>query len=430
MRILIVGNGGREHALAWRLSSCDNVSQLMATPSSPGLLECAQCFDIKSDDIEGIVKLALEQKIDLVVVGPEIPLSMGLADRLRAQNIATFGPSQMAAQLESSKAFSKDFMARHKIPTARYGVFTEVNNAIAFLETLAPPYVLKASGLAAGKGVIIAQTLEEAKTEALEMLGGKFGDASSELVIEEFMHGEEASLFVLCNEKTMICLPICQDHKRAFDNDQGPNTGGMGAYAPTTLIDAEMQAKIIETIVKPTISGMIAENNPFNGVLYIGLMVENRNARVVEYNCRFGDPECQILMQFVGSDFANCLMQIAKGEEAILNKWPEGESAITIVMAANGYPGDYKKGSRIEFLENNELESNDILNNSIIFHAGTARDKENNLCSNGGRVLNITAKGGNIAAAVKSAYQTIEKVNAPDLFYRKDIGARELNRNR
>lgn len=423
MRILVIGNGGREHALAWRLSSCDNVTAIMATPSSPGLLECAICFDIKADDIDGIVTLVLEQKIDLVVVGPEIPLSMGLADRLRAQNIATFGPSQMAAQLESSKAFSKDFMARHNIPTAGYGVFRDADKAVKFLETLAPPYVLKASGLAAGKGVVIAQSLEEAKAEALEMLGGKFGAASNELVIEEFMHGEEASFFVLCNEKSVIPLPICQDHKRAFDNDLGPNTGGMGAYAPTSLVDEKLQNQIMQSIVVPTIEGMKKEDNPYNGVLYVGLMVDGASVRVVEYNCRFGDPECQILMQFMGPDFARCLMQIATNESAELSAWPKGQSAVTVVMAANGYPGDYEKGARIEI---DQISSKD----SMIFHAGTKKDIGGNLCANGGRVLNITAKGESIEEAIKSAYQNINKIHAPGLFYRNDIGARELSRKR
>ena len=425
MRVLVVGNGGREHALAWRLSSCDNVSCLLATPSSPGLLECARCFDVKVDDIDGIVNLALEQKIDLVVVGPEVPLSMGLADSLRAAGVATFGPSRMAAQLESSKAFSKDFMARHNIPTARYGVFTDAQKAIEFLETLAPPYVLKASGLAAGKGVVIAQSLDEAKSEVNEMLNGKFGDASNELVIEEFMQGEEASFFALCNEKSMIPLPVCQDHKRAFDNDTGPNTGGMGAYAPTSLIDERMQTQIIQTIVAPTLEGMKTEGNPYNGVLYVGLMIDRDSIRVVEYNCRFGDPECQILMQFVGSDFADCLMQIATNQPASLSPWPQGQSAVTIVMAANGYPGDYEKGAKIEIMET-KFSGND----TMIFQAGTKIDSENRLCANGGRVLNVTANGSSIDEAIKIAYQTIDRIHAPGLFYRKDIGARELNRSR
>ncbi len=422
MRILVVGNGGREHALAWRLSSCDNVAAIMATPSSPGLLECAKCFEIKADDIEGIVNLALEQKIDLVVVGPEIPLSMGLADKLRAQNIATFGPSKMAAQLESSKAFSKDFMARHNIPTAKYGVFTDAQRAIEFLETLEPPYVLKASGLAAGKGVVIAPSLAEAKAETHDMLGGKFGAASNELVVEEFMHGEEASFFVLCNEKSAIPLPICQDHKRAFDNDLGPNTGGMGAYAPTSLVDEKLQNQIMQTIIIPTIEGMKKEGNPYNGVLYVGLMIDGANARVVEYNCRFGDPECQILMQFMGKDFAYCLYQIATNQQAELANWPQGQSAVTVVMAANGYPGDYEKASKIEI---GEISSND----SMVFHAGTKLDNNGNLVSNGGRVLNVTSKGPNITEAINRAYQNLKNINAPGLFYRNDIGARELKRN-
>lgn len=423
MRILVVGNGGRENALAWRLKSSNNVSFLAATPSSPGLMEYAKCFDVKADDIDGIVNLAQAQNIDLVVIGPEIPLSLGLADRLRQNNISAFGPSKAAAQLESSKAFSKDFMARHNIPTARYGVFTEPQSAIEFLQTLKPPYVLKASGLAAGKGVIIAATLDEAITETTEMLGGKFGDASSELVIEEFMHGEEASFFILCNEKSIIPLPICQDHKRAFDNDMGPNTGGMGAYAPTSLVNDETYNQIMRDIVNPSVDGMIKENNPFIGVLYIGLMIENNYARVVEYNCRFGDPECQILMQFMGDDFADCLMQIANNETASLRQWPKNQSAITVVMAANGYPGDYEKGAKIEL-------SDETPNGTMVFHAGTKLAGDGALLANGGRVLNITAKGDDIEQAADLAYQLIDKIDAPGLFYRKDIGQREIKRQK
>ncbi len=421
MRVLLIGSGGREHALAWKISQSKNLETLIAAPGNPGIAEYAKLYPIAVDDIEGIINLAKSEKIDLVVVGPEIPLSMGLADRLRFLNIPVFGPSKNAAQLESSKAFSKDFMARNNVPTAAYGVFTKENEAIEFLKTLKAPYVLKASGLAAGKGVIIAEDLETAIIETKEMLSGKFGDASSELVIEEFMHGEEASFFVLCNDKTAISLPVCQDHKRAFDDDKGPNTGGMGAYAPTSLVNEEIHKTVMDTIVMPTLNGMATEGNPYNGVLYVGLMIENGNPRVVEYNCRFGDPECQILMQFLGDDFLDCLYAIAKNEPAKLSI-NSNQAAITIVMAANGYPDAYEKNGSIENIA--LAEENGVK----VFHAGTKLDGEK-LLANGGRVLNVTAIGKDFKTVLANAYDAIKHIKAPSLFYRNDIGKKELNRN-
>lgn len=423
MRILVVGSGGREHALVWKLSSSLNVDFLCACPGNAGMSKLASLFNIAADDIDGIINLVEEQKIDLVVVGPEVALSLGLADKLRKKGIAVFGPNRGAAQLESSKAFSKDFMARHNIPTAKYGVFKNVKDACAFLETLEAPYVLKASGLAAGKGVIIAPSLEEAKAEAEEMIGGKFGDASSELVIEEFMHGEEASFFVLCNDNSAIALPVCQDHKRAFDRDEGPNTGGMGAYAPTTLVTDEVKEKVMSKIVMPTIEGMKAEGNPYNGVLYVGLMIKDGEPRVVEYNCRFGDPECQILMQYMDDGFANLLNDIAQNKATSYDNLDTSKSAVTVVMAAKGYPDKYEKNGLIKNIENAERETG-----AFVFHAGTKLDMEGNLRANGGRVLNVTAIGNNLQNALDKAYAAIEKIEAPSLFYRKDIGQKELNR--
>lgn len=420
MKILVVGSGGREHSL---VSALNNNNEIICAPGNPGISQIAKCFAIKADDIAGLVKLAQNEKVDLVVIGPEIPLSLGLADELRNLNIPAFGPSKMAAQLESSKAFSKDFMARNNIPTAKYGVFKNSEDAIEFLMTLSPPYVLKASGLAAGKGVIIAPNLIEAIEEVEAMLGGKFGDASSELVIEEFMQGEEASFFVICNSKSKIYLPICQDHKRAFDNDEGPNTGGMGAYAPTSLVNDIVLQKIINEIAIPSIEGMKKENNPYNGVLYIGLMIDNNVPRVVEYNCRFGDPECQILMQFMGDDFAQCLYDIATEEAANLIFKSEVKSAAIVVMAANGYPDEYEKFGAI-----NNIEMALNRNKAKIFHAGTIIDDNGQLRANGGRVLNIVGCGDNLQNSLNIAYEAIEIIDAPSLFYRKDIGQKELRR--
>lgn len=422
MRVLIVGNGGREHALAWRLNSCDEVSFLASTPSNPAIAEFAECFDIKTEDIDGLVKLAQDQGFDLVVIGPEIPLALGLADELRKLNISCFGPSKAAAMLEASKAFSKDFMARHNIPTARYGTFSEIEAACEFLMGLSPPYVIKASGLAAGKGVVIAKNLQEALETIDEMFDGKFGDASSQIVIEEFMEGEEASFFVLCNSNTAISLPVCQDHKRAFDNDQGPNTGGMGAYAPTALVTDALHKQIMENIVSPTLKGLKAEGTPYNGVLYVGLMIKDEVARVVEYNCRFGDPECQILMQFVADDFANCLKSIADEKPARLSFETSVNSAVTIVMAANGYPGEYEKNIPISGIKEAEA------NGAKIFHAGTKMTEARELVSNGGRVLNVTACGESLGLALEKAYGAIKNINAKGLFYRTDIGQKEMGR--
>ncbi|KAF0186893.1 MAG: phosphoribosylamine--glycine ligase [Hyphomonadaceae bacterium] len=420
---MVVGGGGREHALVWKLASCPNVTHIIAAPGNPGIASIAKIFDIAADDILGLVNLAKCEKIDLVVIGPEVALALGLADKLRAIGIATFGPSKAAAQLESSKAFAKDFMARHNIPTAKYGVFEEYEPAIAFLKALSPPYVLKASGLAAGKGVVIAPDFETAQTEVKEMLSGKFGDASKELVIEEFMQGEEASFFVLCNQQSAIPLPICQDHKRAFDNDLGPNTGGMGAFAPTSLVDEKLEKDIISKIIEPTLRGLKDDKIPFNGVLYVGLMIENGQARVVEYNCRFGDPECQILMQFIGDDFAQCLMDIATEKPAKLAQWPQSKSSVTIVLAANGYPGEYIKNGEIFGIGAAESGGN-----AKVFHSGTKLCDDGGLCANGGRVLNVTASASNLKLAIDQAYKAIEKINAPSLFYRTDIGAKELKR--
>lgn len=420
---MVVGGGGREHALAWKLASCPNVTHVIAAPGNPGIASIAKIFDVAADDVGGLVLLAKSEKIDLVVIGPEAALALGLADELRAVGIAAFGPGQAAAQLESSKAFSKNFMARHNIPTAKYGVFEDSDKALAFLKTLSPPYVLKASGLAAGKGVVIAPDFESAQSEVKEMLSGKFGDASKELVIEEFMHGEEASFFVLCNTETMHTLPVCQDHKRAFDNDEGPNTGGMGAYCPTSLVDMAMQNTIISTIVYPTLMGMEAENNPYSGVLYVGLMITKEGPKVVEYNCRFGDPECQILMQYMGDDFAQCLMDLATGKYAKLEQLPQEQSSVVIVMAANGYPAEFIKNGEITGIGAAESGGN-----AKVFHSGTKLGEDGSLRANGGRVLNVTASAPSLKMAIEQAYKAIDKINAPSLFYRSDIGAKELAR--
>jgi phosphoribosylamine---glycine ligase len=422
MRILVVGGGGREHALVWKLSADADVTALFCAPGNPGIAAICPCHPVAADDVAGLVELAGSLTVDLVVVGPEVPLSLGLADRLTEAGIATFGPSQAAARLESSKAFSKDFMARHSVPTARYGNFTELASASAFLDTLQPPFVLKASGLAAGKGVVIAVTREEADQELAEMLHGRFGAASSEVVIEEFMPGEEASVFAICDGTRFVTLPVCQDHKRAFDGDQGPNTGGMGAYAPAALVDPAMLAQIESSIIAPTLAGMAAEGNRFTGVLFVGIMVTPEGPKVVEYNCRFGDPECEVLMPLLGDGFARGLKSAAEGRlDADAFTWFAGKAAVTVIMAAEGYPGAVKRGSPIQLKPAGDAST-------VIFHAGTALDETGALVASGGRVLAVTGVADGFAAARTQAYAEIATIEAPGLFFRSDIGWRELAR--
>jgi len=428
MKILIVGGGGREHALAWRLKQSPRVSRIIAAPGNPGIGELADCVPVAADNIEGLVDLARIERPHLVIVGPEVPLVMGLADRLRAIDIPVFGPSARAAVLEGSKGFSKDFMARHNIPTARYQRFmgNEAAGAKHYLATFdGPPYVLKADGLAAGKGVVIAASRAEAEAEIDAMLGGKFGAASSSLVIEEFMRGEEASFFALCDGETAVPLAGAQDHKRVGDGDTGPNTGGMGAYSPAPILDAEMQQQVMDTIVTPTIAGMRSEGRPYRGVLFVGLMIDAAHGpRVVEYNCRFGDPECQVIMTRLKEDPLPQLLACATGGLAGCKRLERfSDPAVTVVMAGAGYPGEPKKGGAIR-----GLDAAGKVDGVTVFHAGTAR-RGNDIIANGGRVLNVTATGPTLKEAVARAYQAVDRIDWPDGFCRRDIGWRALGRD-
>jgi phosphoribosylamine--glycine ligase len=423
MKLLIVGAGGREHALAWRLGQSRRVTEIICAPGNPGMARIARCEPVQADDIEGLAALALRERPHLVIVGPETPLIAGLADRLRALDIPVFGPSADAAQLEGSKGFSKDFMARHGIPTAAYGRFSRPEEAVAFLRTLSAPYVIKADGPAAGKGVVIAETLSEAENEVKAMLGGRFGAASQTIVIEEFMAGEEASFFALCDGRTAIPLAGAQDHKRVGDGDVGPNTGGMGAYSPAPVLDAAMQERVMETIVLPTVRGMAEEGRPYRGVLFVGLMIADGRARVVEYNCRFGDPECQAIMARLKDDPLPQLLACAIGDlagSARLERFDQ--PAVTVVMAAAGYPGTPVRGGLIEGIEDAEA-----VPGCIVFHAGTAL-MEGRLHAAGGRVLNITALAPTLEEAVARAYEAAGRIRWADGFYRKDIAWRALQR--
>jgi phosphoribosylamine--glycine ligase len=423
MKILIVGSGGREHALAWRLKQSSRVTEIICAPGNPGIAQAARCVAVAADDIDGQVTLAKVERPNLVIVGPEVPLVAGLADRLRAIDAPVFGPSAKAAALEGSKGFSKDFMARHRIPTAAYARFTEPTPAKRFLDQLKPPYVLKADGLAAGKGVVIAEDRATAEAEIDAMLGGRFGAASASLVIEEFMHGEEASFFALCDGETAVPLAGAQDHKRVGDGDVGPNTGGMGAYSPAPILDAAMQDQVMQRIVLPTVHGMAAEGRPYRGVLFVGLMIADGEARVVEYNCRFGDPECQVIMARLKDDPLPQLLACATGGLAGCKRLERfSDPAVTVVMAAKGYPDAPRKGSVIR-----GLDAAAEIPGVTIFHAGTAM-KDDEIVANGGRVLNVTATAPTLTEAVKRAYEAIDRIDWADGFCRRDIAWRALRR--
>ncbi|RCL88707.1 phosphoribosylamine--glycine ligase [Hyphomonas sp.] len=428
MNILLIGSGGREHALAWKMAQSPLVDMVHSTPGNPGMDEEGPCFDVAVTDIQKLVQLTLQVEPDLIVIGPEAPLAEGLSDILRARGFDVFGPSQQAAQLESSKAFSKARMVQYGVPTAAYGEFTDPVLAKSYLRTLEAPYVLKADGLAAGKGVVIAETLDQADAEIDEMLSGKFGDASATLVIEEFMHGEEASIFVITDGTGAIYLPAAQDHKRAGDGDTGPNTGGMGAYAPAPVVTDEILARVKAEIIQPMLKGMKADGMPYQGVLYVGIMVTTDGPKVVEFNARFGDPECQVLMKGLAGDIVPAILGAATGglegnEEAFeaLLELDRFEPTATIVLATEGYPGSYAKGSVIR-----GVKSANDLPGVTVFQAGTDMDEGGALLANGGRVLAVTASGDDLQEAVTRAYAGVDAIDWPEGFCRRDIGWRAL----
>jgi phosphoribosylamine--glycine ligase len=424
MKILIVGSGGREHALGWKLKQSPLVSELISAPGNPGLAELGRCVAISATDAGELAAFAMREQVDLVVIGPESTAAEGLADRLAQVGVACFGPTQAAAELESSKAFMKDFCKRHGVPTAEYKVFDDAIHAKAYLADREPPYVIKADGLAAGKGVILAETRREADAAIDEILFlRKFGTAGQRIVIEDFLPGEEASFFALCDGETAIPLDAAQDHKRAYDGDKGPNTGGMGAYSPAPVFTDLARDQTMEQIILPTLRGMKAEGRPFTGVLFAGLMISADGPKLIEFNVRFGDPECQTLMRRLISDLAPVLMAAAKGELASLPalEWSD-EPAVTVVYAAQGYPDEPLTGSVIRGLaEAARIEGVEI------FHAGTRRDEDGLLRAAGGRVLNITATAPNLADAVARAYASIQLIDWPGGFCRRDIAWRALD---
>jgi phosphoribosylamine--glycine ligase len=423
MKVLLIGSGGREHALAWAISQSDKCDTLYCAPGNAGISKVAECVDIAADDIDGLVSFAKDNSVDLVVVGPEQPLVLGVVNRLNEIGIPAFGPDKAAAQLEGSKGFMKDLCTKYDIPTAAYARFTDVEKAKAFIAEQGAPIVVKADGLAAGKGVIIAETTEQADEAVEDMLSGNaFGDAGNEVVIEQFLNGEEVSYFALADGKTILPLTSAQDHKRAYDGDAGPNTGGMGAYSPAHLMNDDLEAKILSKIIEPTVAGMASEGTPFTGVLYAGLMIVDGEPFLIEYNARFGDPECQPLMMRFEGDMLAVLDAAAKGNlEDVKDQvsWRD-ESALCVVMAAKGYPGSYPKNTVITKLD--DASGADDL---VVFHAGTAYDGDN-IVSIGGRVLGVTALGSSVGEAQKRAYDGVSKISWPDGFYRKDIGWRAV----
>jgi phosphoribosylamine--glycine ligase len=422
MRVLVIGSGGREHALCWAIAASPLCDALYCAPGNPGIAQEAACVPIAATDIDALLAFAQKDKIDFVVVGPEAPLVAGIVDRLEAAGVAAFGPSAAAAALEGSKGFTKDLCRANNIPTAAYRRFTAAEPAKAYVRQQGAPIVVKADGLAAGKGVVVAQTVAEAEAAVETMFAGGLGEAGAELVIEEFLQGEEASFFALCDGDTALELSTAQDHKRAFDGDEGPNTGGMGAYSPAPNVDAAMSARVMAEIVMPTLRAMKAMGAPYKGVLYAGLMITETGPKLIEYNVRFGDPECQVLMLRLMSDLVPALLASRDGQlKAFDLRWYP-EVALTVVMAAKGYPGSYARGSVIE-----GLDEAAAIDGVEIFHAGTKADG-GKILANGGRVLNVCAAGDTVRHAQARAYEAIAHIRWPDGFCRRDIGWRAIER--
>ncbi|EFB73165.1 phosphoribosylamine--glycine ligase [Providencia rustigianii] len=426
MNILIIGGGGREHALAWKAAQSPLADKVYVAPGNAGtaIEPALENVDISATDIDGLLQFAKDKQIGLTIVGPEAPLVIGVVDAFKQAGLTIFGPTQGAAQLEGSKAFTKDFLARHNIPTAAYENFTEVEPALAYLDKVGAPIVIKADGLAAGKGVIVAMTRQEAKDAVHDMLAGNaFGDAGHRIVIEEFLDGEEASFIVMVDGENVIPMATSQDHKRVGDGDTGLNTGGMGAYSPAPVVTDEVHQRVMEQVIYPTVKGMYQEGNRYQGFLYAGLMIDKAgNPKVIEFNCRFGDPETQPIMMRLQSDLVALCLAGAKGELAGKDSLWDERPALGVVIAAGGYPGDYRNGDVISGLPTSEAAD------SKVFHAGTKLNQAGEVVTAGGRVLCVTALGNDIAKAQAKAYEVAKTINWSDSFYRNDIGYRAIAR--
>ena len=418
MNILVLGSGGREHSLIWAIAQNPKCDKIFAAPGNAGTAQIADNVALDPCNGDAIAQFCADEAVDFVVIGPEAPLAAGVADRLRTARILTFGPSAAAARLEASKAFTKEICDACNAPTAAYARFTDATAARAYVARYGAPIVIKADGLAAGKGVIVAETQGQAFSAIDDMFGGEFGEAGAEVVIEEFMEGEEASFFILSDGTNILPLGTAQDHKRAFDGDQGPNTGGMGAYSPAPVMTPDVEARALEEIIRPTIAEMARRGTPYEGVLYAGFMIRDGQPRLVEYNVRFGDPECQVLMMRLGAQVLDLLLAAAEQRlDDITVNWAD-DHAMTVVMAAQGYPGTYEKGTRIKGLDDIAETTN-----QMVFHAGTGL-RDGQIVAAGGRVLNVTARGNTLAAAKSAAYDAVNRIDWPEGFCRKDIGWR------
>lgn len=419
MKVLVVGRGGREHAICRKASESPQVEKVFVAPGNDGMIDVAELIAINENEQDKLVQFAKEQEIGLTIIGPEVPLLEGLADRFQEAGLNVFGPSQKAAEIEGSKSFAKYLMQKYSIPTAEFAVFTDYEEAKAYLEKVGAPIVIKADGLAAGKGVTVAMTMEEALSSLKEMMvDAKFGDASAKVVIEEFLSGEEFSLLALVNGENIVPLEIAQDHKRAYDNDEGPNTGGMGAYSPVPQIGEDTVKEAIETVVKPTAKAMVSEGRTFAGVLYAGLIKTERGPKVIEFNARFGDPETQVVLPRMKSDLVQVMLDILNGETPEI-VWDD-QAMIGVVVASNGYPGSYDKGAVLKGLET-------ISSEGYVFHAGTKKNEDGEFVTNGGRVLLVGAKSSSLKDAQAKVYKELEKLDCNGVFYRKDIGYKAID---
>ena len=420
MNILILGSGGREHSLAWAIKQNPKCDNIFVAPGNAGICQIAKCIGIYILNAEQVVNAVKEYNIDFVLIGPEAPLAEGVSDILKKEGILTFGPSKASSQLETSKKFTKEICDTSGAPTAEYRSFDSLEPALTYVETKGAPLVIKADGLAAGKGVIVATDIEMAISAVHEIFSGSFGNAGASIVIEEFMEGEEASLFVLVDGETILPIGTAQDHKRVGNGDTGLNTGGMGAYSPAPILNQEVLDKTIERIIRPTMREMVKRGMPFTGVLYAGLMIRDSDPRLVEFNVRFGDPECQVLMMRLGGQILDALLSTAKGKLSDVKINWANDHSITVVMASNGYPGSYKKGTQINGLADLPSDSN-----FMCFHAGTV-EKNGKIVTNGGRVLNITTRAETLIEAQKNAYKMMKIIDWPEGFYRNDIGWKAL----
>jgi phosphoribosylamine--glycine ligase len=423
MKILVVGGGGREHALVWKIAQSPLVEKVYCAPGNPGTAQLAENLPIRADEVGKLLEFAWNERIDLTVVGPEQPLSLGMVDVFQNHDLKIFGPSQEAALIEGSKAFSKDLMLKYNVPTAAYGVFSDIPAAEAFIDRTGLPIVIKADGLAAGKGVIIAQTRQEAVETVKDMLSGNaFGSAGSRVVIEEFLTGEEASFLAITDGKNIIPLASAQDHKAIFDGDLGPNTGGMGAYSPAPVVTRDIHEIAMRDVLRPTVDGMAAEGRPYRGVLYAGLMVKDGQVKTLEFNARFGDPECQPLLMRMKSDIVPLLLAVASGDISAMEIQWHDKAAVCVVMAAEGYPGEYRKGDAISGLADAAK-----LEDVYVFHAGTALE-EGRCVTNGGRVLGVTAMGDTVEGAITRAYEAVDAISWSGVQFRRDIGRKAIGR--